>query len=255
MRRIVDQEFVYVYGSNLLGINGAGTAKHAAEFYGAKHGCPGGPNGRAYGIASKREPYEVLSKEEFRLNCLQFVYYARQNPGTLFYLTEVGCGLSGFSLEETAPYFRKCSPNVLLPGGFKKFIRPDERTVAIVGSRDFKDYGLLKDHLDSMLGNTPGEVQIISGGARGADKFAERYAAERGYEGLIIEPDWDKLGKRAGYLRNESMAGLSTHVVAFWDGKSPGTKAMINISRKFGREVDVQTSQAKMEMKKNPSLF
>lgn len=98
----------------------------------------------------------------------------------------------------------------------------------VVGSRSFEDYGLLSRKLDKILSNHK-DVTIVSGGARGADTLAERYAKEHGYGLRIFYPDWDRFGKSAGYRRNEAMHRfISEHehrgCVCFWDGKSRGTQ-------------------------------
>lgn len=91
----------------------------------------------------------------------------------------------------------------------------------------------------------PDLTRIISGGARGADILGERFANEIGLEISRFIPDWDSLGKRAGYVRNETMAKFAVEsgnegmLIAFWDGASRGTKHMIDLANKHGLEVHV----------------
>lgn len=112
--------------------------------------------------------------------------------------------------------------------------------IIIAGGRDFKDYDYLKNRCDDVLhdfieGNTfLVDVEIVSGGARGADSLGERYAAERGYPIKQFLPDWDKYGKAAGYKRNAEMAKYADTLIAFWDEKSRGTKHMIDLAREHG---------------------
>ena len=104
--------------------------------------------------------------------------------------------------------------------------------IIIAGSRDFTNYEMLKSFLDKMRE----EVQfnfIVSGGARGADRLGERYAKENGIELIVMNAEWDKYGKSAGYRRNEDMARIATHLVAFWDGQSRGTMHMIDIAKRL----------------------
>jgi len=103
--------------------------------------------------------------------------------------------------------------------------------VIVAGSRDFNDYHTLKEKLDMILKNQK-EVTIISGTAKGADKLGERYASEHHHKVEQYVPMWDIFGKKAGYMRNEEMAKHSDACVVFWDGKSRGTKHMIDISKK-----------------------
>jgi aconitase A len=99
--------------------------------------------------------------------------------------------------------------------------------VAVVGSRNFTDYALMKKVLDNISIDT-----IVSGGALGADSLAEQYAKERGIEIIIHKPNWRRYGKAAGYVRNVDIVNDADLVVAFWDGKSRGTRHTIETARK-----------------------
>jgi predicted Rossmann fold nucleotide-binding protein DprA/Smf involved in DNA uptake len=109
--------------------------------------------------------------------------------------------------------------------------------VIIAGSRDFDDYDLLERTMDDLFGNE--EIQIISGGAKGADRLGEHYAAENGLKVFVFGADWDRYGKQAGAIRNKKMAQAGTHLVAFWDGKSKGTKMMIDFAGEKGIKINV----------------
>ncbi len=91
--------------------------------------------------------------------------------------------------------------------------------VAVIGSRNFKDY----DRLKRILELYPIKV-IVSGGASGADSLGEKYADEKGLQKEIYKPDWDLFGKSAGFLRNTTIIENCDMVVALWDGASKGTK-------------------------------
>lgn len=104
--------------------------------------------------------------------------------------------------------------------------------VIIAGSRNFNDYNSLKNKLDIILKNQK-EVTIVSGTARGADRLGERYAEENHHKLEKYPAMWDIYGKKAGYMRNEEMAKFSDACVVFWDGKSKGTKHMIDIAKNF----------------------
>lgn len=109
----------------------------------------------------------------------------------------------------------------------------------IAGGRDFDDYDLLKLKLDKLLSQTTDSVTIISGTARGADTLGAHYAKDHGY-GLIEMPaDWGKYGRSAGYRRNEDMAAVATHCACFWNGKSRGTKHMIDIAERTGLDLRI----------------
>lgn len=115
-----------------------------------------------------------------------------------------------------------------------------ENRIIIAGGRDFKDYFrlwyLCKHYLKKVPKNT---IEIISGGATGADKLGERFAKEEELPLTIFKADWDKFGKSAGYLRNKEMSEYATHLIAFWDGHSKGTKHMIDLAREKGLKIRV----------------
>lgn len=110
--------------------------------------------------------------------------------------------------------------------------------VIIAGSRDFSDYEKLKEVCDYMLSRQT-DVEIVSGAARGADILGEQYAKEKGHSLKQFPAEWDKFGKRAGYLRNEDMAKYSDALIAFWDGKSKGTEHMISLAKKYNLKVKI----------------
>ena len=113
----------------------------------------------------------------------------------------------------------------------------------IAGSRTFNNFDMLKAEADKVIadhhGKDLGEVTIISGGARGADKLGERYANMNLLDLDIYPAKWDKYGRSAGYRRNEKMAKVATHLLAFWDGSSRGTKHMIDLAHRHGLTVHV----------------
>ena len=108
--------------------------------------------------------------------------------------------------------------------------------VIIAGTRDFDNYELLKQKMDKILAGkvrNNEEIIIISGTARGADKLGEKYAREKRYKIERYPANWDKYGKRAGYIRNEQMAKVADACVCFWDEQSKGTKHMIDLAKKY----------------------
>lgn len=126
-----------------------------------------------------------------------------------------------------------------------------ELRVIIAGSRDFDDFSKLMNscidilHEISEQNDNLDKIRIVSGTARGADLLGEQYAKVAGYEVSRFPADWDGLGKRAGYVRNAEMAkyamadGNYGVLIAFWDGKSKGTKHMIDLAEKNGLEVHI----------------
>ena len=107
--------------------------------------------------------------------------------------------------------------------------------VIIAGSREFDNYDMLKEKCDKILSRKVDEgeeIVIVSGTARGADTLGEKYAEERGYKIERYPANWDKYGKRAGYLRNKKMAEVSNACIVFLSSKAEnkGSKMMISIA-------------------------
>jgi hypothetical protein len=102
--------------------------------------------------------------------------------------------------------------------------------LAIIGSRTFNDYDLLCEKLNRI--NSINKITlIVSGGANGADKLGEKYANENNILTKIFLPDWEKFGKKAGYLRNINIINEAECIIAFWDGVSKGTEHSINLAK------------------------
>jgi len=101
--------------------------------------------------------------------------------------------------------------------------------LAVIGSRNFDSYPLLKNTLDEV-----GEINlIISGGAKGADQLAERYALEINIPTHVIPPEYNKYdAKVAPVIRNRQIVDNADKVIAFWDGKSKGTGNVIEYAKK-----------------------
>jgi hypothetical protein len=110
--------------------------------------------------------------------------------------------------------------------------------LGIIGSRSFNNYNLLKEEVNNFLKKEMVDC-IVSGGARGADTLAEKYAKECNIPTLIIRPEWDKYGKKAGYLRNIEIVKNSEVIIAFWDGVSSGTKMSIDLAKKANKIIKI----------------
>lgn len=104
--------------------------------------------------------------------------------------------------------------------------------VAVIGSR-----GLSVSDLGRYLPENT--TEIVSGGAKGVDTSAREYALA--HEIMLTEflPEYTKYGRSAPLKRNITIIEYSDIVLAFWDGKSRGTKFVIDNCRKLGVEVRV----------------
>lgn len=91
---------------------------------------------------------------------------------------------------------------------------------AIIGSRNIKD-------IDLSLFIPKGTTEIISGGARGVDTLAKEYALSHGLKLTEFLPQYARFGKGAPLKRNITIIENADIVLAFWDGKSKGTKFVI----------------------------
>ena len=112
--------------------------------------------------------------------------------------------------------------------------------VIIAGGRDFKDYDLLVKTMNHLLSNVKDDITVVCGKARGADTLGEQYAKEQGYAVQYFPADWNTYGKSAGFVRNIEMAENATALIAFWDGKSSGTKHMIETAKKYNLKILIQ---------------
>lgn len=136
----------------------------------------------------------------------------------------------------------------------------------IAGGRDFDDYDLLKKECIEIFKQLKSEgyntnknnLEIISGEAKGADTLGKRFGIMFKLDVVSFPAKWDdldvekcviktnKYGKYnalAGYNRNEEMAKYASEdeeigvLIAFWDGKSTGTKSMIELAKEYGLRV------------------
>lgn len=128
-----------------------------------------------------------------------------------------------------------------------------ELRIIVAGGRDFKDYNLLSNTImqyledvdDTGIVSNPKQVKFISGTAKGADSLGEQFAYTWGYDVIRFPADWERFGKSAGYRRNAEMAiyasenGNDGVLIAFWDGRSRGTKHMIDLAVRYGLDVHV----------------
>ncbi len=97
---------VFVFGSNLAGIHGAGAAKAALDFFGAKWGFGEGFMGSSYAIPTKGHLITTLPLHMIEEHITRFVQFTKDNPELNFFVTRVGCVLAGYSDKEIAPLFR-----------------------------------------------------------------------------------------------------------------------------------------------------
>ena len=121
--------------------------------------------------------------------------------------------------------------------------------IAVVGSREFKDkefvFTILNQFFDNQLmyGDISSDYILVSGGANGVDSWAEEFWRKNTGTCIIFKPDWNKYGKRAGFLRNELIIKEADMILAFWDGQSKGTKHSIDLAIEAKKLINIYVRQ------------
>ena len=106
---------IFVFGSNLEGLHGGGAAYLAYRKWGAIWGQGVGLQGQTYGIPTMHGGPDPIRPYED-----EFIKFAQVHPELKFLVTEIGCGIAGFTPEEIAPLFTEAIPieNIYLPERF-----------------------------------------------------------------------------------------------------------------------------------------
>ena len=113
------------------------------------------------------------------------------------------------------------------------------RRIVVCGGSKFDDYSLLESSLNRIFKEYSNDtIEIVSGHAKGADSFGERYANGHNLKCTIFEANWKQYGRAAGPIRNSQMLEYAKQenpmVIAFWDGESRGTKDTLTKAQIFG---------------------
>lgn len=106
---------IFVFGSNLSGMHGGGAARLAYQKFGAIWGQGVGLQGQSYGIPTMQGGVDTIKPYVD-----EFIEFAKTHPQLKFLVTETGCGIAGFSVEEIAPLFEQAieAENIYLPERF-----------------------------------------------------------------------------------------------------------------------------------------
>lgn len=106
---------IFVFGSNLAGMHGGGAARLAYQKFGAIWGQGVGLQGQSYGIPTMQGGVDTIKPYVD-----EFIEFAKTHPQLKFLVTEIGCGIAGFSVEEIAPLFKQAIEveNIYLPERF-----------------------------------------------------------------------------------------------------------------------------------------
>ena len=106
--------------------------------------------------------------------------------------------------------------------------------VIVAGSRRFTDYARMCADLDYLLSARLPDVEIVSGGAPGADALGERYARQHGLSCRIVRANWRTYGRAAGPLRNVAMATMADAAIVYWCPGSRGSASMVRAAQQRG---------------------
>lgn len=113
--RILQPDEIFVFGSNLAGLHGGGAARLAYQKFGAVWGQGVGLQGQSYAIPTMQGGVETIQPYVD-----EFIEFAKQRPQLKFLVTEIGCGIAGFSPSKIAPLFEQAKEveNIYLPERF-----------------------------------------------------------------------------------------------------------------------------------------
>jgi len=113
---------IFVFGSNEAGIHGAGAARVANKLFGAEFGKGFGRTGQTYAIPTKNHMIRTLSLNAIEKYVRAFIEESKNYSYLTFLVTEIGCGLAGYTPKEIAPMFRGVPENIILPESFWNII-------------------------------------------------------------------------------------------------------------------------------------
>ena len=113
----LDKNEIFVFGSNGQGAHFGGAAATAVRKFGAKMGQAEGLQGQSYAINT------MDSEDEMFEQINRFLTFAKNHPELKFLVTEIGCGIAGYSPEQIAPHFKNHSGNVVLPDAFIQILK------------------------------------------------------------------------------------------------------------------------------------
>jgi hypothetical protein len=111
---------IFVFGSNLLGIHGAGAARYAKDHLGAQKGAGVGLTGYCYALPTCHAPGMPMTLDEIRQYAKQFTAFATENSGDDFLLTAVGCGIAGHKPADILALFGDLPDNVYIQAKLTK---------------------------------------------------------------------------------------------------------------------------------------
>ena len=132
---------VFVFGSNRSGIHGAGAARYAAVHKGAEYGIGEGPTGACYALPTKGFNITQISLDDVSKHVQKFLLYAEKHIHQNFQVTQVGCGLGGFTREQIAPLFKSAPKNCFFDDAWRPVMESKESGSRNDGIFDYRYWG------------------------------------------------------------------------------------------------------------------
>ena len=118
-------KLIFVFGSNEAGVHGAGAARLAQQRYGAVYGKGFGLHGVSFAIPTKNRVIRTLPLVHIDLYVQQFKKLAASKPDLHFQVTQIGCGLAGYTARDIAPMFRDSPKNCSFDTAWHPFLGDD----------------------------------------------------------------------------------------------------------------------------------
>ena len=116
------EQMIFVFGSNLSGIHGAGAARFALQNKGAVLGIGEGLMGQSYALPTKGLKISHMPLIKIQDHVGEFLQFAYDNPDMEFQVTQLGCGLAGFSRDEIVPMFEYAPENCFFDRMWKNYL-------------------------------------------------------------------------------------------------------------------------------------
>ena len=118
----VHRDYVFVFGSNISGIHGAGAALVAKKVFGAEQFVGVGKTGNSYAIPTKDKRIKVLPLNTIIKYIEQFKEFTHSQPNLKFWITRVGCGLAGYHDTQITSLFKGCNINCVFAQEWKPYL-------------------------------------------------------------------------------------------------------------------------------------
>lgn len=242
IKNITDGKLVFVFGSNLAGVHGAGAAKFACEKMGAIMGKGVGLHGQSYALPVKGTDIKTLPLHEVKTHIQGFLDFARRDPSIKYQLTRVGCGLAGFKDAEMAVLFKDSPPNVVLPGVWRSFLDPKLKIIAPICSQDVGSKDFREEISRILEAEARAACNVVLSAQAGTTEANHLLMLERENTDLrvqIITPNVDRFTKQSEAQRycEDSLLWLASDCVVIGDETEPRLKRLSVAAKERGIRV------------------